>query len=289
MRVKALARGLVLPLLLALLAAGCDDVSLNTPEPVTLVISGSTTMRPVLEELSDAFSRQYPEVLFDLRGGGSTLGEEQARARTVTLGASTLLPPTDESGTPVADDLQRVPIGLDGVAIVVHPTNPTPNLTLLNLRDLYAGTVLDWVQVGGDSGEILLVSREEGSGTRTTFESRVMGEEPVSLTAVVMPTAADVVAYVAETPAAIGYVSRAYVRDLLDADSANDAAVGVRVVPVEGVLPTIETIARQGYFLIQPLYLVARDAPTGRVRQFLDFAVSPAGQEIVARYHAPVR
>lgn len=278
---------LMLPALL--LAAGCEDVSLATPEPVTIVISGSTTMRPVLEELADAFSRQYPEVLFDLRGGGSTLGEEQARARTVTLGATTLLPATDEAGTPVADSLQRVPIGLDGVAIVVHPTNPTRNLTLLNLRDLYSGAVLDWVQVGGSAGEILLVSREEGSGSRATFESRVMGDESVSLTAVVMPTAADVVAYVAETPSAIGYVSRAYVRDLLDADSANDDALGVRVVPVEGVLPTIETIARQAYFLIQPLYLVAADAPTGRVRQFLDFAVSPAGQEIVARYHAPIR
>jgi phosphate transport system substrate-binding protein len=287
MRVRA---GVLIALLGMLLAGGCADLSLSTPEPVTIVIAGATAMRPVLRDLTDAFSRQYPEVLFDLRGGGSTLGEEQARDGSVTLGASTLLPPMDEeSGEPVDDGLRRVPIGLDGLALIVHESNPITNLTLLQTRDIFAGKVLNWVQLGGKESEIQLVSREEGSGSRDTFETRVMGDESVSLTAVVMPTPTDVIEYVAEHPTAVAYVSAAVVRSLMDEDPANDGTAGVRVVALEGALPTLATIREQSYFLIQPIYLLSATEPAGRVRQFLDFAVSPAGQEIVARYHAPVR
>jgi phosphate transport system substrate-binding protein len=287
MRVRA---GVLIALLGMLLAGGCADLSLSTPEPVTIVIAGATAMRPVLRDLTDAFSRQYPEVLFDLRGGGSTLGEEQARDGSVTLGASTLLPPMDEeSGEPVDDGLRRVPIGLDGLALIVHESNPITNLTLLQTRDIFAGKVLNWVQLGGKESEIQLVSREEGSGSRDTFETRVMGDESVSLTAVVMPTPTDVIEYVAEHPTAVAYVSAAVVRSLMDENPANDGTAGVRVVALEGALPTLATIREQSYFLIQPIYLLSATEPAGRVRQFLDFAVSPAGQEIVARYHAPVR
>lgn len=280
----------LLPLLLFLLLASCEGVSVATPAPTTIVIAGSTSMRPVLRALTDAFSRQYADTLFDLRGGGSTLGEEQVRARQIGLAASVLLPPRDPvTNVTVNDGLRRIPVGLDGLAIIVHPTNAVEGLSLVQLRDLYAGNVLDWVQLGGGEGEILLVSREEGSGSRVIFEERVMGETPVSLTAVVMPTAGDVVAYVAQNPEAIGYVSYAYVRDLMDADAANDAPVGVRVVPVEGVLPVLDAIKEQQYPLVEPLYLISVGEPQGRVRQFLDFVVSPVGQEIVARYHAPVR
>jgi phosphate transport system substrate-binding protein len=287
MRVRA---GVLIALLGMLLAGGCADLSLSTPEPVTIVIAGATAMRPVLRDLTDAFSRQYPEVLFDLRGGGSTLGEEQARDGSVTLGASTLLPPMDEeSGEPMDDGLRRVPIGLDGLALIVHESNPITNLTLLQTRDIFAGKVLNWVQLGGKESEIQLVSREEGSGSRDTFATRVMGDESVSLTAVVMPTPTDVIEYVAEHPTAVAYVSAAVVRSLMDENPANDGTAGVRVVALEGALPTLATIREQSYFLIQPIYLLSATEPAGRVRQFLDFAVSPAGQEIVARYHAPVR
>lgn len=275
--------------LFLLLLSGCEGVAVATPPPTTITVAGATSLRPALNALAAAFSRQHSDVLFDLRGGGSTLGEEQARIGQVHVGASTLLPSVDEAGAPRDDGLQRWLIGLDGLAMVVHRTNDVAGLSLLQLRDLYAGEVLDWVQVGGQEGEILLVSREEGSGARATFEARVMGDAPVSLTAVVMPTSADVVEYIAHTPQAIGYVSRAYVRELLDEDAENDGDLGVRILAVEGQLPTRENLAQQSYFLVQPLYLVTPTRPEGKLRQFLDFVLSSAGQEIVAQYHAPVR
>lgn len=267
-------------LIAVLLLVGCEAVSISTPPPTVITIAGATAMRPVLRELTAAFSARRPDTLFDLRGGGSTLGLEQVRSGAVTLGASTLLPPED--GEP-SDGLLRYPIGLDGIAAVVHPNNEMTSLSLVQLRDIYAGDVLNWMQLGGRDGEILLVSREEGSGTRTNFERRVMVDTPVSLTAVVMPTGEDVVDYVSRHPEAIGYVSMAY----LPATDAQDPPV--HVVAVEGVLPTLADVTAQRYPIIQPLYLVSREAPGGRVREFIDFVLSPTGQAIVKKLHGPIR
>lgn len=270
-------------LALALVTAGCESVALSTPEPTVITIAGATAMRPVLRELTAAFSARYPDTLFDLRGGGSTLGEQQVLDGSVSLGASTRFPP--EEGEP-ADGLQRFPIGLDGIALIVHQSNEVQALSLVQIHDIYAGDVLNWMQLGESEAEILLVSREEGSGTRTNFERRVMNETPVSLTAVVMPTGEDVVDYVSRHPQAIGYVSMAY---LPTEEELAGGQASVHVVTVEGVAPTSTSVREQRYPLLQPLYLVSKSAPTGRIQQFIDFVLSPTGQEIVARYHAPVR
>ena len=278
---------------------------------MTVTIAGATAMQPVLRELSAEFSRQHPDVVFDLRGGGSALGEAAAAKGKVDLAASTLFPPgivdstntaQSDSATPAADELERTPIGLDGLAVIVHPDNPVDALTLLELRHLYSGRTIDWSELGGLAGDVALVSREDGSGSRALFDARVMDDEPVSLTAVVMPTSQAVVDFVAHNPLAIGYVSRAYVADLLGDGpaSTNDTpaderavASEVKVVAVEGQLPTVDNLLAQRYALAQPLYLITGPSSAGEhtdwVRQFIDFALSPAGQEIVGRYHARVR
>jgi phosphate transport system substrate-binding protein len=265
-------------------------------------------MHPVLQELTDAFTRQHPNVLFTLRGGGSALGEEQAATGRVNLAASTLFPP--ETPLPGAARLVRIPIGVDGLAIIVHSSNPVAGLTLDQLQQLYSGMLLDWSEVNGEMGsevsQVELVSREDGSGSRRLFEEQVMRGEPVSLTAVVMPTSRDVVDYVAKTPLAIGYVSRGLVMNLARTTAATPVAAtntvtnsiptpgatdlpSVRVVPVDGQLPTLDTLRSRQYPLIQPLYLISRGETRGGVRQFVDFVLSPAGQAIVRRYHLPVR
>jgi phosphate transport system substrate-binding protein len=297
----------------ALLGA-CDTAAVSTPAPVTIAVAGSTAMRPVLRELAAEYARQHPNVLFSLRGGGSTLGEQEAHDAEVTIGASTLFPPDDQAvsagpaaptapAVPIsptvaaaADSLVRTPIGIDGLAVIVHPENPVAELSLLQLRDLYGGRVIDWRALGSDVGEVVLVSREDGSGSRVLFEQRVMGAERVSLTAVVMPTSEDVVAYVAQNPQAIGYVSRGHVAqwiaeedDLPRTGATQPDEPPVKVLRIEGQLPSRHNLAGQTYPLTQPMYLVTRGTPTGRARQFIDFVLSPAGQSIVARFHTPIR
>jgi phosphate transport system substrate-binding protein len=219
----------------------------------------------------------------------------------------------------------RFPIGVDGLAIIVHSSNSVEGLTGDQLRGLYNGTILDWAEVGGAAGEVLLVSREDGSGSRILFEGEVMQGEPVSLTAVVMPTSQDVEEYIAKTPNAIGYVSRGFVMaqpvstaatrtpvapniatpDIVTPNSATEdnttevvtptltqtpmPGERVRVVPIDGELPTLVALRARSYPLIQPIYLVSRGQPLGNVRQFVDFVLSPPGQTIMRRYHLPVR
>lgn len=275
------------------LLAACQPPDVAPRRTTVIRIAGATAMQPVLYELTTAFTHQHPAVLFELAGGGSTTGEERVLAGQLDLAASTLISPTAPNVAP------RTPIGLDGLAIIVHESNPLVSVTRAQLQALYSGRIFTWAEVGGLSDEVLLISREDGSGSRQLFEARVMGEEQVALTAVVMPTSGDVVAYVAKHPNAIGYVSRAYGLAAIDQAAPNGTAaatpdeaapaLGVKVVALDGQLPTQQAIQTQSYPLIQPLYLVSRTRPTGWLQQFIDFTLSPAGQAIVARYHGRVR
>lgn len=286
---RGAARTIVFGIVLALLLSGCEGVAVSTPTPVTITIGGATAMKRVLRDLTTEFGRQHPNVLFVLRGGGSTLGEEDVTRGELDLAASTLYPTVPEGeGSPTPDALVRIPIGVDALAIVLHPTNNVSQLSLVQLRDIYAGRVIDWQALGSRNGEILLVSREDGSGARVLFEDRVMGDERVSLTAVVMPTSQDVVEFVGKNPQAIGYVTQSEVRPReRDSESTSEAApvLPVKVVSVEGKMPEAETVVSQQYPLTEPLYLISNGQPTGVIRQFIDFALSPAGQAIVNRHH----
>lgn len=286
-----------------LLTTSCQSTDVIAKEPVTVTIAGATAMQPVLYALTDEFSRQHPYVFFDIAGGGSTIGEERVWQEQVDLAASTLISPTLPPGGSAVSSakLTRIPIGLDGLAIIVHRENRLANITLIELQELYSGRQWNWQAFGGQDAEILLVTREAGSGAHTLFTARVMGQVPIALTAVVMPTSADVVDYVASHPTAIGYVSRAYVVDELvvsapitatattTTPTAEPKPAKVRVVALENQLPTTAALQAQSYHLIQPLYLVSRNRPRDWAKQFIDFALSPRGQAIIARYHLPIR
>lgn len=286
-----------------LLTSSCQPTDVSTKAPVTVTIAGATAMQPLLYALTAEFSRQHPHIFFDIAGGGSTIGEERVWQGQVDLAASTLLSPTLPPGgiAPNAAKLFRIPIGLDGLAIIVHQENRLANVTLIELQELYSGRQWNWQAFGGQDAEVLLVTREAGSGAHTRFTERVMGQVPLALTAVVMPTSADVVDYVASRPTAIGYVSRAYVLDQLAVSGAvtttatttpptsDVKAAKVRVISLEEQLPTTAALQAQSYHLIQPLYLVSRNRPHDWAKQFIDFTLSPRGQAIIARYHLPIR
>jgi phosphate transport system substrate-binding protein len=260
-------RGLVL--LLALLA-GCTGSPSGKAEPVTLRIAGSTSMRPVLEDLAQVYEAAHPDVQFEIRGGGSTLGLQDLLAGTADLAAVSW----KAENEPDPHGVQAAPVARDGIVIFVHPSNKTPGLTLLQLRALYRGEILDWAELGSSAGAPVVISREDGSGDREAFEALVMGDDRVTLNALVMPTAQAMVDYVARHPATIGYASLAQIRD------------DVHVLPIEEIVPTAEQVQAGAYHLGRLLYLYVKTSPSGAVRNFLNFVRSPAGQAIVARHHA---
>jgi phosphate transport system substrate-binding protein len=256
-----------------LMLIGCAEPLARGSAPVTLRIAGSTSMRPVLEELSAAYHAAHPEVQFQIRGGGSVLGLQELQAGKADIAAVSW----KADNEPIPPGVQAAPIARDGLVILVHPSNRVRGLTLLQLRGLYRGETPDWAALGGPSGEPVVISRENGSGDRQAFESLVMGGERVTLNALVMPTAQAMVDYVARHPAAVGYGSMAQLRD------------DTRALPIEEVAPTPQQIQAGAYHLSRLIYLYVNKPPSPAVGDFLDFVLSPAGQSVVGRQHMSLR
>lgn len=251
------------------LLSGCGEV--ESPEAVYLRAAGSTAAVPLVEKLAQAYAQNRPNVTIEISGGGSSLGLEKVRDGEVDIGMSSWL--TDgEVGT-----LQATVFARDGLALVVHPSNKLAGLTLLQARDLFSGRIVRWEEIGGSGSDVQPISREDGSGDREAFETMVMGDRKVTLSAIVMPSSRAVVEYVAAHQNAIGYVSMGY------------AGGQVKVLAVEGLLPTPENVSSGEYHLTRDLVLLTRPDAPAEVGEFVQFALSLQGQAVVGAKYGRVR
>jgi len=267
-RLAALA-GAVLSLLVA-----CGQ-PVVTPELAyqRIQAAGSTTLGPLVTELEAAFHEQAPAISLAVDAAGTGYGLETLRAGKADLALASWLP------ADVNPSWQATPIARDGIAIIVHPDNPIQGLGLLQLQGLFSGRAYEWESVGAPptQGVVQPISREEGSGTRAAFEALTMDGQNVTPRAVVVTSSQAVVDYVASHRQAIGYVSIGYL------------SPAVKALTVEGEAPTSEAVQQGSYPLCRELWLITPDPPPPAVQQFLDFALSPAGQAIVAGRYAPIR
>lgn len=254
---------------LLLLLAACGTPTLP-PEPVRFTIAGSTAMMPLLTELAEAYQTHFPQVSIPVEGGGSRLGLTRVKDGEVALGASSWLPAHEEKSVWAA------PVAVDGIAVIVHPDNPVTALTLTQLQEMFSGQLWQWTELGS-RGEVQIISREEGSGTRAAFEARIMEGQRVTPTALVMPTSQAVIEYVAAHPEAMGYVSMGHLSEKVTA------------LAVEGVMPTPQTVTDGTYHLARPLFIIAAEEPTGAPRSFVDFVLGSEGQQIVEQRYGRVR
>jgi len=261
---------LLFPLLVALVACG---EPLATPEPVFLRAAGSTSMDPLLVELAAAFHEQYPLVDLEVTGQGTEYGLAALGGGEVDLALASWLPAALDPGW------RATAIARDGIAVVVHPSNPLAGLGLLQLQDLFSGRIYDWAGVGGQAaqGAVQPVSREEGSGTRAAFEALVMDGRRVTPLAVVALSSQAVVDYVAAHPNSIGYVSMGYLTP------------DVKAVPIEGELPSPQTASQGSYPLTRDMWLVSADPPSAAAGDLIQFALSPAGQQIVGQRYGRIK
>lgn len=256
---------------MVVLLAACGQPA-ATPEPISLQAAGSTTMAPLVSDLAVAFQERHPAISLEVTGLGTGFGLGALGRDEADIALVSWLPATLEPGR------RAVAIARDGIAIVVHPSNPVDGLGLLQLQDLFSGRADEWQAVGVlVVGPVQPVSREEGSGTRAAFEALVMGDRHVTPAAVVVPSGQAVVEYVAAHPGAIGYVGMAW------------ASSGVKVLKIEGELPTPQGAEWGSYALTRELWLVVAEPPSAGVQRFLDFALSPAGQQIVGRRYGRTR
>jgi phosphate transport system substrate-binding protein len=250
------------------------------------------TMAPLIADLADAFRERSPHIELEVVGLGTRFGLQALRSGEAELALASWLPPepkgqgdlTEEDAVALSEltlepDWQATAIARDGVAIIVHPSNPLQGVGLLQLKDLFSGRADEWSEVGGAKiqGEVQPVSREAGSGSRAAFEALVMEEMPVTPRALLASSAQGVVDYVAAHPESIGYVSMALVTG------------EVKVLQIEGELPTPSSVGQGIYPLSRELWLVAMESPPESVEEFLEFALSPAGQQLVGQRYGRLR
>jgi phosphate transport system substrate-binding protein len=234
----------------------------------TISLAGSTTVQPVAEKLGEAFKAANPDVKIDVQGGGSSVGVKSAGEGTVDIGDASREIKDSEIDT--YPDLVIHTIARDGIAIVVNPGVTVDGLTKAEVQAIFAGEIANWSEVGGPDKAIVVVSREEGSGTRAAFEEMVMGEEAMIVdTAILQPSNGAVKTTVSTTDDAIGFLSFGY----LDAS--------VKAVDIDGVKATVDNAKSGTYPIVRPLNMLTNGEPTGVVKAFLDFVMSAEGQAVV--------
>ena len=160
-------------------------------------------------------------------------------------------------------------VAKDGLAVIVHPDNPVRDLTLEQIRGLYTAETANWNGLGGRDARVHIIAREEGSGTRSAFESLVMNGLEISPRAIVQDSNGAVRQLVAGDRYAVGFISLGLVDDT------------VRAVRLAGVAATGDNIINGSYSLYRPFLFVTREPPDGRVKAFIDFTLSREGQAVL--------
>lgn len=227
------------------------------------VIAGSTSVQPYAEILAEEYALRYSESEVDIQGGGSSAGITAVESGTANIGMSSRALDDKEQG------LWSVEIAKDGLTIIVNPNNPVQNLTLAQIRDIYANTISDWSELGGPKAKIHVITREDGSGTRSAFESLVMDETQITPKAIVQDSNGAVKQIVSDDPNSIGFISLGLV------DKA------VKAIQLEGIAATRENVMNGSYSLFRSFLFVTHSQPTGATKRFIDFTLSPEGQQLL--------
>ena len=246
--------------LFQILLPGCH----RRQEGISVV--GSTSIQPFAEALSEEFMARHPKEKIFIQGGGSTAGIQAVLTGASQVGMSSRK--LDES----EKELIAIPIIYDAIAVIVHRSNPLDGLRLQQIRQIYAGKITRWNEVGGKDQAITVVTREEGSGTRETFQNLVMGkDEEISLAALVQDSNGAIRQVVADDPNAIGFISLGLVNDR------------VKALKIDGIEPSIENIREHKYTILRPFLFVFKSPPQGTAKEFLDYVLSPGGQRILVK------
>lgn len=242
-------------------------------EKVTISLAGSTTVQPLAEKLAGEYMKANQNVMIDVKGGGSGVGVKSAIDGTAMIGmASRALSAEEKTANP---DLIATVIARDGIALIVNPDVNVEGVTLDQARDIFMGKITNWKELGGDNQMIVLVSREEGSGTRTAFQEMVMKKDKdgkenlISDTAILQSSNGAILTTVSSTPYSLGYLSMGY----LDAT--------VKALKINDVPATEENAANGTYPVVRPLNFLTKGEPAGSAKAFVDWILSDAGQTIV--------
>lgn len=269
--------GILLSCVLAVgLFAGCSNTQTENPAQDSgneeqklsgsVATDGSTSMEEVINGLGEAFTTENPGVKFTYNPTGSSAGITAVSEGRCDIGLSSRALKDEEAAT-----LTGTTLALDGIAVIVNKNNPVSDLSLEQIAKIYTGEITNWSQVGGQDGEIVLIGREAGSGTRDGFESITETEDLCKYRQELTSTG-DVIATVSQNPLAIGYASLSAVDD------------DIKALTVGGVAPTEATVQDGSYVIQRPFVLVTRTGEelSDVAQAFFDYITSDAASSVIS-------
>ncbi|MGA9098995.1 MAG: phosphate ABC transporter substrate-binding protein PstS family protein [Methanotrichaceae archaeon] len=248
------------------------SISISAVAKTTVSVSGSTTVLPLAEACAEAFNSQSSDYQVLVTGGGTGAGITAAAEGRSDIAMASREVTADEMKK-YSNKFEQNEIGYDGVCIAVSKQiydAGVTNLTKDQVKEIYAGNITNWNQVGGPDKPIYAIAREQGSGTRDTFNELIMGSTKAETKeSTVAQGSAEVKTAIVGSDKAIGYVGFSYIQD----DT-------IKAIALNGVLPTVQSIKNGSYLLSRHLYLYTFGDPTPGAKAFIDFTKSAAGQNI---------
>jgi phosphate transport system substrate-binding protein len=244
----------------------------------TVTVKGSDTMVILAQRWAEDYMKKNPSKKVQVTGGGSGTGIAALVNGTTDI-ASSSRAIKDAEVAQVKARFNAAPVetvvARDGVAVYVSDSNPVSQLTIEQVKGIYLGDIKSWKEVGGKDAPIVLYSRENSSGTYVFVKEHVLGNEDFAPEAQTLPGTAAVVNAVAREANGIGYGGAAYAKGVKE----------VKIVGKDGqaYLPNAENVRSGKYALSRPLQMYTRGNPTGEAKEFIDFCLSRAGQEIVTQ------
>lgn len=235
----------------------------------TISIAGGTAHIPVMNDAAKKIMTFNPKIRITVEGGGSGVGVQKVGEGLVDIG---------NTGRALSDEeiakygLKYFAFAFDGVAAAVHPQNPVDNLSQQQVRDIFAGSITNWKDVGGKDGSIHLFSRDEASGTREVFWEKLLKKGPVAGTANIVASNGAMKIAISQDKAAIGYVGIGHVDQSLKA------------VKIESVAATQENAMNGSYPVVRKLYMNTKGEPSKLTKAFIDYIMSPEGAEIIKKH-----
>ena len=280
---KKIVAAMLAVLSLAVLAVGCGgtDAGQGNDQTVQMTVAGSTSVSPLMEALKEEFESKNECWTINVQSNGSSVGIQSALDGTADIGMSSRDLKAEES----EQGLVPTKIAIDGIAVIVNPENGVTDLSSEQIQKIFMGEIKNWKEVGGADAEIVVVSREEGSGTRDGFEEIMKVQKTVQKdgkdtkvsgvvdTAITVDATGAVKSTVAGNKNAIGYISMGVMDD------------SVKAVKVDGVEATVENVKSETYKVFRYFLVVTKGEPEGNAKTFIDFMLSEEGQKIVTDDH----
>ncbi|MFA6598726.1 MAG: phosphate ABC transporter substrate-binding protein [Ignavibacteriaceae bacterium] len=255
---------------LLILLNGC---AANLYRTSSIKIIGSDTMFVLTSNLAEAYMKEYPGISLHVEGGGTSEGiKALLNNKTDICTASRNLKP--EEAKLLADYYGSLGlvflIAKDGLSIYVNPSNPVKDFNLQQLKDIYTGKISNWRALGGKDTSITTVTRNPNSGTYFYFKEHIMEDENYSSSAIVVATTKEIVNFVSKNTNAIGYGGMGYKGHIFHAK-------------INGIEPNEENVRNDTYPITRYLHFFTTKSPGGVVKNFIDWVLSPAGQNVVRK------